>query len=277
MNAFASLIVFIACFGIACNRRGPFVQLEEVMMTVVICGVVFWTVQSFMTLSAEVLMDSIETWPGVTAVGEDSTEYREKKDEFEAACAAYPEMYPFWLHMVNLYRVDATNNTLARSRSSFDDSVTRSSSQNIRQLYHGTPKQSSKGIVEKGFRLPSKAGMFGKGIYFADCPLKSWGYTDGAMWVKNGLILMCRVNLGKSKHEKAARNDLERAPRRTFGQWLRGEGRYESVVGDDKNSGGALRLPEFIVYDPGRIKIEYICEVRCVPAGTPESENGPRP
>mmetsp|Transcript_60769 Transcript_60769/g.163848 ORF Transcript_60769/g.163848 Transcript_60769/m.163848 type:complete len:407 (+) Transcript_60769:1-1221(+) len=277
MNAVASLVVLFAFWGLAWYGRGAFLQLEEVMVTVVICGVVFWTVQSFMTFSAEVLMDAIETWPGVTVVDKDSTEFRDKKDEFELACAAYPQMYPFWLHMVNLYRVEVSNNSFTRSRSSFDNTLTRSSTQNIRQLYHGTPKQSSRGIIEKGFRLPSKAGMFGKGIYFADCPLKSWGYTDGVMWVKNGFILSCQVDLGRPKHEKQARNDLERPPHRTFRQWLRGEERYESVVGDDKGSGGSLRLPEYVVYDSGRIKIEYICEVRCVPAGTPETDDGPHP
>merc|ERR1712029_447709 len=109
--------------------------------------------------------------------------------------------------------------------------------------------------------------MFGKGIYLAGCPLKSWQYTEGAKeggtshtdWAahpRTGYILMCWVELGRSKHEKKSCSHLTRAPHRTFREWQRGEDRYTSVVGDDYRAGGVLRVPEFVVYEPTRIRVE---------------------
>jgi len=262
-NVIASLAVFGCCLFLGSYGRGFLGQLEHVLGTVIVVVLVFWLVSALMTLLVNSSQGPISSWPWVTPVDKGSQEYEEKKDQFEAAAAAYPGMYPFWLQMQHLYRVESTNS----------NNVLNNRTGNSRQLYHGTPKQAAFGIITGGFRLPNKKGMFGRGIYFADCPLKSWGYTDGSMWVRNALILMCSVDLGRSKHEKAARNDLEQAPDRTFRQWLRGEERYTSVVGDDKTSGGALRLPEYVVYNTSRIQIEYICEAICVPAGTPETES----
>eukprot|EP00416_Gambierdiscus_australes_P034937 CAMPEP_0171102480 /NCGR_PEP_ID=MMETSP0766_2-20121228/57959_1 /TAXON_ID=439317 /ORGANISM="Gambierdiscus australes, Strain CAWD 149" /LENGTH=116 /DNA_ID=CAMNT_0011562787 /DNA_START=106 /DNA_END=456 /DNA_ORIENTATION=+ len=116
--------------------------------------------------------------------------------------------------------------------------------------------------------------MFGKGIYFADCPLKSWQYTDGIMHVRHGIILLCWVELGKRpSHQKAARNTLTRPPRRSFMEWLKGEEQYTSVVGDDQSAGGALRVPEYIIYEPAKVQVDYVCEVECARADPPcESE-----
>eukprot|EP00413_Alexandrium_margalefii_P003571 CAMPEP_0204520980 /NCGR_PEP_ID=MMETSP0661-20131031/5545_1 /ASSEMBLY_ACC=CAM_ASM_000606 /TAXON_ID=109239 /ORGANISM="Alexandrium margalefi, Strain AMGDE01CS-322" /LENGTH=234 /DNA_ID=CAMNT_0051526555 /DNA_START=185 /DNA_END=886 /DNA_ORIENTATION=+ len=46
------------------------------------------------------------------------------------------------------------------------------------QLFHGTSSESIKGILRTGFCLPKQGGMFGRGIYFADCPLKSVRYSQ---------------------------------------------------------------------------------------------------
>merc|ERR1712118_130982 len=43
---------------------------------------------------------------------------------------------------------------------------------NPKRLFHGTSRRAADSIVAGGFRLPSRAGMFGKGIYFVECPLK---------------------------------------------------------------------------------------------------------
>ena len=54
-------------------------------------------------------------------------------------------------------------------------------------------------ILADGFRLPSHAGMFGRGIYFADTPLKSLQYTGGTFGCVGGgrrYMLVCDVELG---------------------------------------------------------------------------------
>lgn len=51
-------------------------------------------------------------------------------------------------------------------------------------LFHGTSRRGIKGILKNGFQLPRHSGMFGKGIYFAACPLKSVQYakSKGMDW-----------------------------------------------------------------------------------------------
>ena len=33
-------------------------------------------------------------------------------------------------------------------------------------------------------------------------------------------------------------------------------------LGDAQSQGGALRLPEYIVYDPSKVEVDYILEVK---------------
>ena len=55
-------------------------------------------------------------------------------------------------------------------------------------------RDSARAILDEGFRLPPHAGMYGRGIYFADCPLKSLQYAGwGIGW---RYMLICEVELG---------------------------------------------------------------------------------
>lgn len=96
------------------------------------------------------------------------------------------------------------------------------------RLFHGTDVKSAEKIVEAGFHIPAHPGMFGRGIYFARCPLKSEMYSrgagiGGAGWaVQNGfrrmfrgrdepaftsrVMLLCDVFLGNSKTERCLGN-----------------------------------------------------------------------
>jgi len=48
-------------------------------------------------------------------------------------------------------------------------------------LFHGTCAANVGGILREGFRVPERGGgMFGRGIYFADCPLKSVQFAQKA-------------------------------------------------------------------------------------------------
>eukprot|EP00415_Alexandrium_ostenfeldii_P004383 UN4383 len=115
--------------------------------------------------------------------------------------------------------------------------------------------------------------MFGKGIYFADCPLKSWQYTHnlGEELVccrRGGLILGCLVDLGEQRLEAKANTNLSGYNRQGWWAWFTLQhGAYDSVVGLDHMQGGALRVPEYVVYNPGNVRVEYIFEVAKRPPG----------
>jgi len=259
---FASVVF---CFWLAFHGD-TFEVVENAASVVLLFLAVYWLMRSFTDVAAGVIRP-IARWPELVLVDKDSSEHKGKLDAFEAGCAAYAHKYKFWLQIVNLYRVTESAKHAMRSP------LTRTA--DGQHLFHGTKRQSARGILQNGFQLPSHPGMFGKGLYFADCPLKSWQYTDGHMRLRNGVILMCWVELGRPSHQKAARNNLTRPPRRSFMQWVRGEAKYTSVVGDTHDAGGALRVPEYIVYEPTKVQVDYVFEVRCVPPGTPPEDPPP--
>merc|ERR1711879_1069254 len=91
---------------------------------------------------------SPETWCGVSKL----------------PCAAHSSKYRFTLHVEEVFSVAHR--------------TARISGQPVSQqqhslLFHGTTWENMKSIIANDFRLPTRAGMFGKGIYF-DTPLKSW-------------------------------------------------------------------------------------------------------
>ena len=66
----------------------------------------------------------------------------------------------------------------------------------------GTPIENAHAIVAEGFRLPPHGGMFGRGVYFADCPLKSLRYAGGlGGWLRGRRhMLVCEVERSARQH-----------------------------------------------------------------------------
>ena len=127
----------------------------------------------------------------------------------------------------------------------------------MRQLFHGTRMENAHGIVTGGFRLPRHSGMFGKGLYFADTPLKSLQYT-GISWGWR-YMLVCEVELGNSKTQRGAKDvkkeDLERG-------WLptvMGQRSFQSVTA--ATGLGGVRVPEYVVYKPAQAVPRYLLEI----------------
>mmetsp|Transcript_9585 Transcript_9585/g.28851 ORF Transcript_9585/g.28851 Transcript_9585/m.28851 type:complete len:373 (-) Transcript_9585:237-1355(-) len=202
----------------------------------------------------------IEHWPDAEELEPNSYAFRERCDFFEASCYSWAHKYGFRLSVQRIYRMRS-----AKHRPFWD---------NPRHLFHGTPWESAHAIVCDGFRLPEHPGMFGKGIYFADCPLKSWQYTrdvgDGLLGCcrRGGLILQCLVDLGEQRQEANANIGLKGYDRNGWWAWLTLQhGAYDSVVGLDHMHGGALRVPEYVVYNPNNVRVEYIFEVTKRPPG----------
>lgn len=160
------------------------------------------------------------------------------------------------------------------------------------RLFHGTDPGSAENIIQGGFRLPTHSGMFGKGVYFARCPLKSVIYAGavGTIFAMTSrfrrallgaqgpvgeckVMLLCNVYLGRQKKERCCWNvsfggmydnvvsakdlrpsfvDAVFCPHRCFGWCLKGG--YDSVYapGGDLLCCNTVAVSEFVVYDPGQ-------------------------
>jgi len=91
---------------------------------------------------------------------------------------------------------------------------------------------------------------------------------------RGGYILMCWVDLGTRREEKEAKPELKGYNRRGWMAWLTGQrGAYDSVVGMTEEEGGALRVPEYIVYDTSQVRLAYLFEVFKHERGTAQQSN----
>mmetsp|Transcript_17201 Transcript_17201/g.49907 ORF Transcript_17201/g.49907 Transcript_17201/m.49907 type:complete len:337 (-) Transcript_17201:177-1187(-) len=130
------------------------------------------------------------------------------------------------------------------------------SPRNVRHLFHGTSAANVLAIVRDGFRLPPKHGMFGKGIYFAKSPLKSWQYAR-----QSRMILLCDVALGRTLRQRTARSQLHaESPELTKGDWIDARG-FDSVTAP---GGSVVRVAEFCIYDRLLALPRYV--IVCQPA-----------
>merc|ERR1711879_402864 len=91
--------------------------------------------------------------------------------------------------------------------------------------------------------------MFGRGVYFADDPCKSWKHAaeicDGPH-IGSRYILACKVKLGNSRLLQEPANHLtsELMHRRCIEGFL-----YDSITGLGREAGGVLRRKEYVVFD----------------------------
>jgi len=218
-------------------------------------GTVLAFVAVFCVARKAITLRRIEHWSDAVQLDPASEEFREKRDFFAAACIPWANKYDFQLEIVGIYRLGGASTGMPMWN-------------NARHLFHGTSWEAAQGIVLDGFRLPDHPGMFGKGVYFADCPLKSWQYTRSLgdrmlCCQRGGLILMCLVDLGEQRRERQANTGLTGYDRSGWWAWLtREHGAYDSVVGLEKGRGGALRVPEYVIYDPCKARVDYILEVQ---------------
>jgi len=154
------------------------------------------------------------------------------------------------------------------------------------QMFHGTDASSAESIATTGFRLPARPGMFGRGVYFARCPLKSIQYSkEPGKWFKfkktaqdmvtgvggatgnHRVMLVCDVYLGRQRTERNGRNlrtylDVESAedlkptcfdlfccPQMCCDYCRKGG--WDSVYAPGGNRcTNLVRVSEFVVYDP---------------------------
>lgn len=130
-----------------------------------------------------------------TKIEDDDKVMAELRDFVGAAAATQRTRYQFGMALRDAWLVSnptldgAFNETLALFRE-------RGKPSSVNRLFHGTRRDSARAILNDGFRLPPHAGMYGRGIYFADCPLKSLQYAGwGIGW---RYMLICDVELGRT-------------------------------------------------------------------------------
>ena len=197
------------------------------------------------------------------------------RDFVGAHCDTQRGKYEFGMALRDAWRV--SNPEL---ESDFDQTtaaiIGRAKPSNVHRFFHGTSRDSARAIISGGFRLPPHRGMFGKGVYFADCPLKSLQYTG---WAPSGwrYMLVCDVELGNTLVQTSgARPEIDPSGGQPITQeesWLpslRGEQEpsFDSVSAP---AGSTLRVPEYIVYSPSQAVPRFILAVEQVPKRHPEA------
>jgi len=116
-------------------------------------------------------------------------------------------------------------------------------------LFHGTSEEAAAAIAKSNFKLPSYAGNFGKGAYFAEASAKSNQYAQEA---KDGckIMMLCRVTLGCMKELPPKKMDMK-AERFVDVTCDVQDREFDSVL-------GKTDFREFLVYDVEQIYPEYI-------------------
>lgn len=223
--------------------------------------------------------------------------YQHEVCTFHRGCVNWQHHYMFKLRILNVYAL--SNEGLVQKHAQALAEMGADNGE-VRMLYHGTSEANARMIASVGFRLPDRPGMFGRGIYFADTPLKSWQYARGKHWNhfsargrSVGFLLVCAVALGRPKEMRQASNSLDpkngdlmpKVPDLTWqvkaslglaGAWafipayralmprvLRAYGvpDFDSVEAVPRSSGGAVIVPEFVIYNPERALPLYVLEV----------------
>ena len=119
-------------------------------------------------------------------------------------------------------------------------------------LFHGTKIENIQDIIENGFDLnKSKAGLYGKAIYLAECSEKADQYTDTKLKRRKQCLTMflVRTALGTIKHHE------EEGPTRLP---LRGALGVRSNGFDSVLAGSQKRFREFLVFDARQCYPEYL-------------------
>jgi len=201
-------------------------------------------------------LDKITKWDGIA--GEVCGDELVSLQKFVMSqCENYADKYDFSMVLERAFKV-----TNSRLKSDFDEFgeklLKKGRSGNQLQLFHGTQSSHAASIVAEGFRLPNHAGMFGKGVYFADTPLKSLQYTKTG---DIGTILLCLVELGNTKIQRMANHEAEASMKSSWVMRMVGVKSFDSITAPAKPT-GSLRVPEYTVFKTQQVLPQYLLCVR---------------
>ena len=209
---------------------------------------------------------SSDPWPGAQRLKEIDPKFGEILRLIENRSRPYQNHYRYRLVAKEIYKINTPNllQKFEKRKENLDGPA------NLRRLFHGTSAKSALAITQKGFQLPSstKRNMFGPGIYFAECPLKSWLYSVPSKSNRpTGILLLCHVNLGNQRICRQSWSNLapEKDLKPGLWDWLVSFGetpnQYDSVYAPN-GIFGAVRVPEYVIYHPDQAIARYIivCE-----------------
>lgn len=170
-----------------------------------------------------------------------SDEYRYIKHFVESTVA---KNHHYKLKVTNMYKLDNKENKYP-----FDKELG-----NVKLLFHGTGTANLYPILCSRLVLPTRSGMFGRGIYFADNYSKSanysFGYWGGDTKGEKKYIFVAEVALGRQAKYTSAQGRLTKPPKG-----------FDSVMGC---KGANLYNNEFIVYNENQARLKYVVEVQMV-------------
>lgn len=208
-------------------------------------------------------------------VGSTEAGWREVSDLLQRSSKDYIRHYGFSLRLKKLWRIKQS--TQLQEYESIAKALGSPT-----HLFHGTSFDRALKITKSGFKVPQKAGMFGRGIYFADCPLKSANFAPDAatgsfkrivehglsgFWKKEeGQILLCDVYLGQSKTLRRACKNLNPVTDLKPSSWLEklvgafnGVQEYQSAYVPG-GFFGAVNVSEYVVYQEHQGIPKYVIQ-----------------
>mmetsp|Transcript_40920 Transcript_40920/g.73538 ORF Transcript_40920/g.73538 Transcript_40920/m.73538 type:complete len:317 (+) Transcript_40920:75-1025(+) len=187
----------------------------------------------------------------------ESSEADEIRDLVTKQCEKYTSKYGFSLTVEEIYKVNLQDQR--QPSSDEQQQQLQACNSHIQRLFHGTSTDNMQSIIFNGFKLPSKSGMFGKGIYFAGAPQKSWSYSNG--W-QSRYLLVVDVALGNMKQQSSPKCiDPDKDFQRSWLMRFRGARNFNSVVAVTCEHGGSVNVPEYVVYNPHQAVVRYV--VKC--------------
>jgi hypothetical protein len=216
------------------------------------------------------------------AVTSEDAAWKEVEDLLQARSRHYTSHYSCSLKLTRLWKISQSEQLKENeSRAKVLGKAT--------QLFHGTSIANALKICRSGFRLPQKAGMFGRGVYFAECPLKSatfapdsatasfqyfYEYGISGLWKKKkGQLLLCDVYLGRSKTLRRACNKLDPSIDLKPSSWFQkmvcavsGSKEYHSVYVPGGWLFSAVNVSEYVVYQEHQGIPKYLVEFEYGPA-----------
>jgi hypothetical protein len=215
--------------------------------------------------------------PDLKEVGEDEDAFVEVAKLLEERSKPYLRHYNKSLRLKKLWRLSSC------------DALQKPEAEAVNigkptQLFHGTSLEKALRITLNGFKLPTKTGMFGRGVYFADCPLKSSNFSpdetmgslsrifNDGLWnalftKKGGHLLLCDVYLGKSKTLRRAATAFNPEEDLKPNWWDQKLQQIGMIKEGDYNSCyvpggffGAVNVTEYVVYQEHQGIPKYLIE-----------------
>merc|ERR1712216_313197 len=168
-----------------------------------------WSCSSLPGLHDE-LSESSQAMSSVSSDTDDDGDVLQMLESFTEDCCNGENKYWFNLKVERVFEV---NNPKLENEFCQVQTRLRGQTPNIQRLYHGTSGGNAQAIISDGFKLPKHSGMFGKGVYLAKTPLKSWQYStrDEYHEYRSHYMLVCDVALGSEREMTAAGAPCRRA------------------------------------------------------------------